>query len=63
VASRTVNVPLYQPFNLTVLTLASVGMAVSGRITMPMLGIASLCLPATLLGAWIGAHVYVGVSA
>lgn len=54
---------IYQPFNLTVLTLASVAMAVSGQITMPTLGIASLCLPATLLGAWIGAHVYVGVSA
>ena len=54
---------IYQPFNLTVLTLASVGMAVSGQITMPTLGIAALSLPATLLGAWIGARVYVGVSA
>ena len=54
---------IYQPFNLIVLTLASVGMAVSGQITMPMLSIAFLCLPATLLGAWIGAHVYGGVSA
>jgi uncharacterized membrane protein YfcA len=54
---------VYQPFNLIVLTLASVGMAVSGQITMPMLWIAFLCLPATLIGAWIGARVYVGVSA
>jgi uncharacterized membrane protein YfcA len=54
---------VYQPFNLIVLTLASIGMAVSGQITMPMLWIAFLCLPATLIGAWIGARVYVGVSA
>ena len=52
-----------QPFKLIVLTLASVGMAVSGQITMPMLWIAFLSLPATLLGAWIGARVYGGVSA
>jgi uncharacterized protein len=54
---------IYQPFNLIVLTLASVAMAVRGQITMPVLGIASLSLPATLLGAWIGANVYVGVTA
>ena len=54
---------IYQPFNLIVLALASVGMAVSGQITMPMLWIAFLSLPATLLGAWIGARVYGGVSA
>jgi uncharacterized membrane protein YfcA len=53
---------IYQPFNLIVLTLASVGIHSAG-ITMPMLSIACLCLPATLLGAWIGAHVYGGVSA
>jgi len=54
---------IYQPFNLIVLTLASAGMAVSGRMTMAMLRIALLCLPATVLGAWIGARVYGGVSA
>ena len=53
---------VYQPFNLIVLTLASLGMGVSGQITMPTLWIAVLCLPATLVGAWIGARVYVGVS-
>jgi len=54
---------IYQPFNLIVLTFASIGMAVSGQITMPVLRIALQCLPATLIGAWIGARVYVGVSA
>jgi uncharacterized protein len=28
-----------------------------------VLWIALLCLPATLIGAWIGARVYLGVSA
>ena len=54
---------IYQPFNLIVLTLAGFGMAVSGQITMPTLWISFLCLPATLAGAWIGARLYVGVSA
>lgn len=54
---------IYQPFNLIVLTLASFAMAVSGQMTMATLWISCLCLPATLAGAWIGARVYVGVSA
>jgi uncharacterized membrane protein YfcA len=54
---------VYQPFNLIVLTLASIAMAVSGQITAEVLWIALCCLPATLAGAWIGARVYVGVSA
>jgi uncharacterized protein len=53
----------YQPFNLIVLTLASAGMAVSGQMTLGVLWIALLCLPATLVSAWIGARIYVGVSA
>jgi hypothetical protein len=53
----------YQPFNAVVLTLASIGMAIGGQITPRLLWIALLCLPATLLGAWIGARAYVGVSA
>jgi uncharacterized protein len=53
---------IYQPFNLIVLTLASIGMAVSGQITSSVLWIAFLCLPVTLVGAWIGARVYVGMS-
>ncbi|HEX4554195.1 MAG TPA: sulfite exporter TauE/SafE family protein [Xanthobacteraceae bacterium] len=53
----------YQPFNAVVLTLASIGMSISGQITPRLLWIAVLCLPATLFGAWIGARAYVGVSA
>ena len=53
----------YQPFNLVVLVLASLGMAVAGQVTQPVLEIAALCLPATLAGAWIGARAYAGVSA
>jgi uncharacterized protein len=53
----------YQPFNAVVLTLASLGMSISGQITPRLLWIAFLCLPPTLLGAWLGARAYVGVSA
>lgn len=53
---------VYQPFNLIVLSLASLGMFVSGQIDRPTLVVAALCLPVTLVGAWIGAHVYTGVS-
>jgi uncharacterized membrane protein YfcA len=58
-AQRAIN----QPFNAVVLTLASIGMSISGQITPRLLWIAILCLPATLFGAWTGARVYVGVSA
>jgi uncharacterized membrane protein YfcA len=54
---------VYQPFNLVVLTLASLGMAVGGQLTVPVLWIALLCLPVTLGGAWIGARLYGVVSA
>jgi len=52
----------YQPFNLIVLVLASLGMAVSGALDLRVLTIAVLCLPVTLAGAWAGARVYTGVS-
>ncbi len=54
---------IYQPFNVIVLALASVAMSISGQITSRVLWVALLCLPATLIGAWIGARVYLGVSA
>jgi uncharacterized membrane protein YfcA len=54
---------IYQPFNLIVLSLASVGMAVGGQITAPVLWVSLVCLPATLGGAWIGARLYGTVSA
>jgi uncharacterized membrane protein YfcA len=52
----------YQPFNLIVLVAASVGMSVSGAIDGGVLTVAALCLPVTVLGAWIGARFYTGVS-
>ena len=48
---------------MIVLALASVAMSISGQITSRVLWVALLCLPATLIGAWIGARVYLGVSA
>jgi hypothetical protein len=53
---------IYQPFNLIVLSLACAGMAVSGQITPTVLWIALVCLPATVLGAALGARVYLGVA-
>ena len=52
----------YQPFNLIVLSLASLGMAISGALDARVLTIAALCLPVTLAGAWLGARLYTGVS-
>jgi len=52
----------YQPFNLIVLVAASGGMAASGAIDRATLAVAGLCLPATLVGAWLGARAYRGVS-
>ncbi len=54
---------IYQPFNIVVLALAGFGMSLSGQVTTVVLWIALMCFPATLLGAWVGTRVYVGVSA
>ena len=53
---------VYQPFNLIVLGLAAVGMAISGQLASGVLWVALVCLPATLIGAWAGARVYGAVS-
>lgn len=53
---------IYQPFNMIVLMLASIGMSISGQITTSVLSIAMFCLPMTLIGAWIGARTYAVVS-
>jgi uncharacterized protein len=53
---------IYQPFNLIVLIVASIGMGISGQIEVSLLKVALVCLPATMIAAWIGARVYVGVS-
>jgi uncharacterized membrane protein YfcA len=54
---------IYQPFNVLVLALATIGMSITGQITSQVLLIGLLCLPQTLIGAWMGARLYVGVSA
>ena len=53
---------IYQPFNLIVLTLASLGMAIGGQITLTVVKIAALCLPVTLIGAWLGTRAYKRIS-
>lgn len=52
----------YQPFNLVMLTLAAVGMAIAGQVTRQVLIVACVCLPVTLGGAWLGAHTYGRIS-
>jgi len=52
----------YQPFNLIVLVAASGGMAANGAIDRATMAVAGLCLPVTLVGAWLGARAYRGVS-
>lgn len=49
---------IYQPFNLFALTLAALVMGAGGRIDADVLLVAAACLPATLVGAWIGARCY-----
>ncbi|MGI9421930.1 MAG: sulfite exporter TauE/SafE family protein [Hyphomicrobiaceae bacterium] len=48
----------YQPYNMVIMALAVVGMAVAGQIGWGVLAVAALCLPATILGAWIGSKAY-----
>lgn len=48
----------YQPFNLVVLALASIAMAASGQMSDQVLSLAVLCLPLSLLGAWVGVAAY-----
>ena len=62
-ASADAHRAIYQPFNHVILTLAGIGMAIAGQITADVLLIAVICLPATLLGSWIGARLYKRISA
>jgi uncharacterized membrane protein YfcA len=52
----------YQPFNFVVLAISCAGMIAGGQINGPVFATAVLCLPATLLGASIGARAYGRVS-
>ena len=49
---------VYQPFNLTVLVLASLTMAAGGQVTAGVAAVALAAVPVTLLGAWIGTRAY-----
>lgn len=49
---------IYQPFNLVILTLASLGMIAAGSVGHEALLVTAFCLPATLVGAWGGARAY-----
>lgn len=53
---------IYQPFNLVVLAFAGVAMTVAGQLSRDVWVIAAVCLPAVLLGTFIGTRVYRGVS-
>lgn len=49
---------IFQPFNMVVLTVASLLMAWEGRLDGAVLQVAVLVLPLTLAGAWIGGKLY-----
>lgn len=49
---------VYQPFNLIVLALASAGMAFAGRVDQVVLSSLLVSVPATVIGAWVGARLY-----
>lgn len=53
---------IYQPFNLVVLSASSVAMMVAGHVTVEVWQVMAVCLPATVLGAFIGSRIYKGVS-
>jgi hypothetical protein len=53
---------IFQTFNWTILTASLCLQAGSGLIGIEVLKFAVLALPATLLGAWIGARTYHGLS-
>jgi uncharacterized membrane protein YfcA len=49
---------VYQPFNLTILGLVLCVYATQGVLTREVWGFALVCLPATLLGAFLGIRLY-----
>ena len=49
---------VYQPFNLAVLSLALAAYATQGFVTATVIELALVCLPATLLGVWLGLKSY-----
>lgn len=53
---------IFQPFNLVVLTVSAVGMAIAGLVNIQVLALVALATPLTILGSWLGAHAYLKVS-
>jgi uncharacterized membrane protein YfcA len=49
---------VYQPYNLTILSVALMAYATQGILTTHIWGLALVCLPATLLGAYGGMRLY-----
>lgn len=49
---------VFQPFNLTVLTWALIAYGTQGVLTREIGLLTLICLPGTLLGAWLGAKSY-----
>jgi hypothetical protein len=49
---------VYQPFNLAILGLVLCAYAVQGVLTRQVWGFALVCLPATILGAFLGIRLY-----
>lgn len=53
---------IYQPFNLVVLSAASIVMIIAGQISRDVWMVAAICLPATIAGSFIGSRIYKRVS-
>ena len=51
---------IYQPFNLIILILAGLAMLLTGQIDASAASATVYCLPATLIGTWIGLRFYSG---
>jgi uncharacterized protein len=49
---------VYQPYNLTILSVALLAYATQGILTTQVWGLVLVCLPATLLGAYGGIRLY-----
>jgi len=52
----------YQPFNLLILVLAAAAMLVLGKFDAEVMGFAALAIPFSLLGAVVGANMFLAVS-
>ncbi len=52
----------FQPFNFIMLTLAGMGMIFSGQIDRPVVEVAVLCVPFTLVGAAVGSRLSLSFS-